>query len=149
MKPFKFFQKGTLNDPQMLDETTRATASFNVDTPEGYINRRMLYHTQRDVYDRLRNPSNNGPASPTLNREEVVRRFNRYRPTGVIHNDNHGNTDYVPFFINGGYKVTRPNLIEKISNFVDENSRQLTIFVGVVTSLTLVFLIIGKLLNIW
>ena len=91
MKEFKFFQKGTLDDPQMLDETTRETASFNVDTPEGYMNRRMLYHTNRDVYERLRNPQNNNEMEryyynhglgrfetvrPTLNQEEVIRRIN-------------------------------------------------------------------------
>jgi hypothetical protein len=59
MKPFKFFQKGTLNDPQMLDEIARATASFNADTPDGHVYRRRLYHTDRDLYDRLNNPNNN------------------------------------------------------------------------------------------
>lgn len=43
MKPFKFFQKDT-----------QATESFNADTPEGYYGRRRLYHTQRDLYERLR-----------------------------------------------------------------------------------------------
>ena len=54
MKDFKFF-KGTLN---VMDDVTRATASFNDDTPEGHMNRRALYHTNRDLYDRLRHPNN-------------------------------------------------------------------------------------------
>jgi hypothetical protein len=54
MKDFKFF-KGTLN---VMDDETRATASFNDDTPEGHMNRRALYHTNRDLYDRLRHPNN-------------------------------------------------------------------------------------------
>lgn len=53
MKDFKFFQKGKLNDPQMLNESTHLTASFNDDTPEGYMGRRRLYHTDRNLYDRL------------------------------------------------------------------------------------------------
>ncbi len=55
MKDFKFFQKGTLD---MIDGETYITASFNDDTPEGYMNRRMLYHTNRGQYDRLRHPNN-------------------------------------------------------------------------------------------
>jgi len=55
MKDFKFFQKGTTD---MMDDEVRATASFNADTPEGYMNRRMLYHTNRGQYDRLRHPNN-------------------------------------------------------------------------------------------
>jgi hypothetical protein len=91
MKDFKFFQKGTLNDPQMLDEITRATASFHTQTPEGVMGRRRLYHTDRDLYDRLNNPTNNNEMEryyydhglgrfetvrPTLNQEEVIRRIN-------------------------------------------------------------------------
>jgi len=54
MKDFKFF-KGTLN---MIDDDVRATASFNDDTPEGHMSRRVLYHTDRNLYDRLRHPNN-------------------------------------------------------------------------------------------
>jgi len=50
MKDFKFF-KGTLN---MIDDDVRATASFNDDTADGHVYRRMLYHTDRNLYDRLR-----------------------------------------------------------------------------------------------
>ena len=49
MKDFKFF-KGTLD---MIDGDVRATASLNDDTPEGHMNRRMLYHTNRNLQDRL------------------------------------------------------------------------------------------------
>jgi hypothetical protein len=52
---FKFFQKGTTD---MMDGEVRATASFNADTPEGHMSRRMLYHTNRGQYDRLRHPNN-------------------------------------------------------------------------------------------
>jgi hypothetical protein len=49
MKDFKFF-KGSLN---IIDVDVRATASFNDDTPEGHMNRRMLYHTDRNLYNRF------------------------------------------------------------------------------------------------
>lgn len=55
MRDFKFFQKGTLD---MMDDMTRATASFNDDTAEGHVFRRRLYHTDRNLYDRLRHPNN-------------------------------------------------------------------------------------------
>jgi hypothetical protein len=54
MKDFKFF-KGTLD---VMDDITRATASFNDDTPEGHMNRRRLYHTDINLYGRLRQSNN-------------------------------------------------------------------------------------------
>jgi len=51
MKDFKFFQKGTVD---MIDGETYTTASFNDDTPEGHMGRRRLYHTDRNLYERLR-----------------------------------------------------------------------------------------------
>ena len=41
---------GTLN---VMDGETYATASFHEQTPEGAMGRRRLYHTDRDLYDRL------------------------------------------------------------------------------------------------
>lgn len=38
MRDFKFFQKGTLDNPQMLYEETYTTASLNDDTPNGQLN---------------------------------------------------------------------------------------------------------------
>lgn len=55
MKEFKFFQKGTVD---MLDGETHVTASFNDDTPEGHMSRRALYHTNPDLYGRLRQSNN-------------------------------------------------------------------------------------------
>ena len=71
MRDFKFFEKGTTD---MMEGETRLSASFNADTPEGYVGRRRLYHTnvpqherQREMFRRLRedevrdlndNPSN-------------------------------------------------------------------------------------------
>lgn len=50
MRDFKFF-KGSLN---MIDGDVRATASLNDDTPEGYMNRRMLYYRDHHLHDRPR-----------------------------------------------------------------------------------------------
>ena len=58
MKPFKFFQKEVKGTLDLYEGETRATASFNDDTPDGYVYRRHLYHTNRDLYDRLRHPNN-------------------------------------------------------------------------------------------
>ena len=57
MQNFKFLRE-TVDNPDMLNEGTYATASFNDDTPEGHMNRRSLYHTNRGQYDRLRHPNN-------------------------------------------------------------------------------------------
>lgn len=56
MKPFKFFQKGTVD---MMDGETYATASlFNADTPDGHTYRRRLYHTDHSLYERLQESNN-------------------------------------------------------------------------------------------
>ena len=51
MRDFKFFEKGTLD---MMDGETYATASFHMQTPEGVMGRRRLYHTNLPEYQRLR-----------------------------------------------------------------------------------------------
>ena len=55
MKDFKFFQKGTVDMPEISE--TFLTASFNDDTPEGVMRRRILYHTDITQYERLRHPN--------------------------------------------------------------------------------------------
>ena len=164
MKPFKFFQKGTLDDPQMLNEETFSTASFNADTPESYMNRRMLYHTNRDAYDRLRNPQNNNEmeryyydrglgrfetTQPTLHQEEGIRTIN-----GNVHNDNHGNTDYVPFSF-GTTRVTRvnPKWWMKIKMFFQKlflySDQIFPIVIFSILITVIVSAVIAKILNIW
>ncbi len=95
---FKFFQKGTTD---MMDGEVRATASFNVDTPEGYMNRRMLYHTNRGQYDRLRHSNNEmeqyfyergfreiprGQFGTPERHQDIIRRINEQRD--LINTDN-------------------------------------------------------------
>jgi hypothetical protein len=95
MKDFKFFQKGTVEDPQMLDESTFITASFNDDTPEGHMGRRRLYHTDRNLYERLRHPNDPERFSQTTSVttvketfwtkfKDVMRESWRAEPVGVV-----------------------------------------------------------------
>ena len=155
MRDFKFFQKGLLDDPQMLDETTRATASFNADTPEGVMNRRRLYHTDRDLYDRLNNPTNNNEMEryyydhglgrfetvrPTLNQEEVIRRING------------GGTDN-RLFQTTTVTTVNPKWWTKVKMFFQNlllYSDQVAGIAVIATTITfIVILVISKLLNIW
>ena len=163
MRDFKFF-KGTLD---RIDGDVRATASFNDDTAEGHIYRRRLYHTDRNLYHRLINPFNNNnemeryyydrqlgrfeTVRPTLNQEDVVRRING---GGNIHNDNHGNTDYVPFSF-GTTRVTRVNpkwwmkvkmFFQKLFLYSDQIF-PIVIFSTLIT--VIVSAVIAKILNIW
>ena len=151
MKDFKFF-KGTLNT---IDGDVRATASFNADTPESYMNRRMLYHTNRDEYDRLNNPTNNNEMEryyydhglgrfetvrPTLNQEEVIRRING------------GGTDN-RLFQTTTVTTVNPKWWTKVKMFFQNlllYSDQVAGIAVIATTITfIVILVISKLLNIW
>lgn len=158
MKDFKFF-KGTLD---MMDCETYATASFNADTPESYMNRRMLYHTNRDEYDRLNNPTNNNEMEryyydhglgrfetvrPTLNQEEVTRRIN-----------GGGTNNQIRLFQTTTVTTVNPKWWMKVKMFyqkfkynsvIETNSEVLIIFL-ITTSITIgVGFIIAKILSIW
>ena len=142
MKPFKFFQKGTLVDPQMLEEMTRATASFNADTPDGHLYRRRLYHTDRELYDRLHNPPNNNEMERYFYDREL-RRFETTRPT-----DNQ-------IKLYQTTRVTRVNpkwwmkikmFFQKLSLYSDQIF-PITIFSILIT--VIVSAVIAKILNIW
>lgn len=162
MKNFKFFQKGTLDDPQMLEEMTRATASFNADTPEGVMNRRRLYHTDRDLYDRLNNLTNNNEMEryyydhglgrfetvrPTLNQEEVTRRINGGASQEEILRRRHN------FFEKERATTVNPKWWMKIKMFFQTISLYWDQIWGIIilaTIVTVIFgLMIAKVLNIW
>jgi hypothetical protein len=159
MKPFKFFQKGTLNDPQMLDEIVRATASFNADTPDGHVYRRRLYHTDRDLYDRLNNPNNNNEMERYYY-DRQLGRFETVRPTPsrqeeLIRRINGGGTDNIPPFTPfvGTSKVTiNPKWWMKVKMFFQKlslYSDQVVPITVIATTITfIVILIISKILNI-
>jgi hypothetical protein len=161
MKDFKFFQKGTLDNPQLLgDELTRLTASFNDDTPEGHMSRRMLYHTNRGQYDRLRHPNNEmeqyflerGLLSQMIENSEI--------PASTIPSQSHdiGMSNYTPpegepyyqrFFPQVTVTKVNPKWWMKIKIVLQESWLYDPIGVVVVSALTTIVTIIGiaKLLN--
>lgn len=166
MKSFKFFRGYGSTTLNTIDVESHATASFNTDTPEGYYARRRQYFTeQAELYGRLNNPINNNEmeryyydnqlgrfetTQPTLHQEEGIRTING----GNVHNDNHGNTDYVPFSF-GTTRVTRVNpkwwmkikmFFQKLFLYSDQ------IFPIVIFSILITVIIsavIAKILNVW
>jgi len=138
MKDFKFFQKGTTD---MMDDEVRATASFNADTPEGYMNRRMLYHTNRGQYDRLRHPNNE------MERYFIERELsNLTEQRDLINTDNQRG-----FFQPITVTKVNPKWWMKIKIVLQESWLYDPIGVVVVSALTTIVTIIGiaKLLNAW
>jgi len=158
------------------DSLLRATASFNADSPHGRDYRRRLYHTDRNLYDRLNNPFSNNEMeryyydrhlgrfetiqSTQLTRQRIEdqerqeRLIRRINGGGNVHNDNHGNTDYVPFSF-GTTRVTRVNpkwwmkikmFFQKLSLYSDQIF-PITILSILIT--VIVSAIIAKILNVW
>ena len=132
MKEFKFFQKGTTD---MLDGgETFITASFNDDTPEGVMNRRILYHTNPDLYNRVQE------------NEFIRRQIERERE------------EYLTFFSPITVTKVNPKWWMKIKIFFQEMKIKMYIqdnedMFGVIffaAAVTICFgLIIGKILNVW
>ena len=154
MRPFKFFQKEVKGTLDLYEGETIATASFNVDTPEGHMNRRRLYHTDRDYYDRLHNNTMSGELiRQRIEDQERQARMMR-RLNGTEHRDNHGNTEFVRFF-NGESRATKlnPKWWMKIKMFFQSISLywdQIWGIIVIATTVTLIFgLMIAKVLNIW
>ena len=153
MRDFKFFQKGTLDNPQMLDESTRATASFNADTPEGYMNRRMLYHTNRGQYDRLRHP-NNEMEQYFYDRNLRHDRLTEERRADVTRWINEGrdlNDNPIRLFQSTRVTTVNPKFWTKVKIVLQESWRMEPIGVFVVSILLTMVTIIGiaKILSIW
>lgn len=154
MRDFKFFRGYGSTTLNTIDVEAHATASFNADTPESYMNRRMLYHTNRDVYERLNNPVNNNEMEryyydrglgrfetvrPTLNQEEVTRRING------------GGTD-IRLFQTTTVTTVNPKWWMKIKIFIQEEFwfKDPTATIAIAGSLTiLVILSLAKILNVW
>ena len=154
MQDFKFF-KGTTGTLDMMDDIARATSSFNADTPDGHVYRRRLYHTDRNLYDRLNNPFNNNEMEryyydhglgrfetvrPTLNQEEVIRRING------------GGTD-IRLFQTTTVTTVNPKWWTKVKMFFQTISLywdQIWGIIVIATIVTVIFgLMIAKVLNIW
>jgi hypothetical protein len=138
MREFKFFQKGTTD---MMDDEVRATASFNADTPEGHMSRRMLYHTNPDLYGRLRHPNNE------MEQYFFERGFRELTEQRDLINTDNQRGFFQPI------KVTKvnPKWWMKIKIVLQESWLYDPIGVVVVSALTTIVTIIGiaKLLNAW
>ena len=152
MRNFKFFRGygGTLD---MIDDTTRATASFNYDTPEGHMNRRRLYHTDINQYDRLRHPNNemeqyfndrNWPLGTPERHQDIIRRINEQRD--LINTDNQRG-----FFQPITVTKVKETFWDKFKIVMKESWRINPIGVVVVSILATILTIIGiaKILSIW
>lgn len=165
MRDFKFL-KDTVDNSNMLNEETYATASFNTDTPEGHMIRRRLYHTDPNLYGRLRNPINNNEMEQyfydramrdenQLTRQQIE---DDERRESIIRRINGGERS-IPFFT-GESRATKlnPKWWMKIKMFyqklkyntvIERNGDALTIFF-IATTVTIIFgLMIAKVLNIW
>ena len=141
MKDFKFF-KGTLN---MIDDDVRATASFDDDTPEGYMNRRMLYHTDRNLYDRLRGSYEipRGRFGTPERHQDILRRISEQRDL----NDNP-----IRLFQTTSVTKVNPKWWMKIKMFFQEANfnGEIVGIIFIASSLTIAaILTISKLLNAW
>jgi hypothetical protein len=144
MKDFKFF-KGTLN---MIDDDVRATASFNDDTPEGYMNRRMLYHTDRNLYDRLRGLQDTPrPRLGTPERhQDILRRLQ------ITNEARDLNDNPIRLFQTTSVTTVNPKWWMKIKMFFQEANfnGEIVGIIFIAGSLTIAaILTISKLLNAW
>jgi hypothetical protein len=137
MKDFKFF-KGTLD---MIDGDVRAAASLNDDTPEGHMNRRMLYHTDRNLYDRhLR-----GRLGTPERHQDILRRLQTTNEQRDL-NDNP-----IRLFQATTVTTVNPKFWTKVKIVLQESWRLEPIGVVVVSILLTMVTIIGiaKILSIW
>ena len=160
MKPFKFFQKEVKGTLDLYEGETRATASFNDDTPDGYVYRRHLYHTNRGQYDRLRHPNNemeqyfndrnwNHDILTAERHQDILRRINEQRDL----NDN-------PIRLFQTTTVTKVNpkwwmkikmffQEMKIKMYIQDNQDMFGVIFFAAAVTICVGLIIGKILNAW
>jgi hypothetical protein len=148
MKDFKFF-KGTLD---MIDGDVRATASFNDDTPEGHVNRRMLYHTNRNLQDRLldnvRREMPRGRLGTPERHQDILRRLQMTNDSRDL-NDNP-----IRLFQTTTVTTVNPNWRTKIKMGLQEmsiffKSSPYGIMLIWALSTIGVILFISKLLNAW
>ena len=152
MRDFKFF-RGYTDTLNVMDIQTYATASFHAQTPEGVMGRRSLYHTDRNLYERLNNPNNNNEMEryyfdhglgrfetvrPTLNQEEVTRRING------------GGTD-IRLFQTTTVTTVNPKFWTKVKIVLQESWLYNPFAVVYVSILVTIVTIIGiaKILSIW
>jgi hypothetical protein len=151
MRPFKFFQKEIKGTLDLYEGETRATASFNVDTPEGHMNRRRLYHTDRDYYDRLHNHTMyDGLTRQRIEDQERQSRIMR-RLNGTEHRDLNDNP--IRLFQATTVTTVNPKWWMKVKMFFQNLSLYSDQVAGIAVIATIitfiVILVISKLLNAW
>ena len=145
MTKFVFFRGyvGTLN---VMDGETYATASLNDDTPEGHMNRRMLYHTNRNLLDNVRREMPRGRFGTPERHQDILRRLQMTNDLRDL-NDNP-----IRLFQTTSVTTVNPKWWMKIKMFFQEanfNGEILGI-IFIAGSLTIgVILVIAKLLNAW
>jgi hypothetical protein len=158
MRDFKFFQKGTVD---MIDGETYPTASyplgvlFNADGPDSHIYRRHLYHTNRDLYNRLRNPNN--VTEQYLNDRNLLHdNLTADRRAEITRSINGGrdlNDNPIRLFQTTTVTTVNPNWKTKIKMFFQKlslYSDQVVPITVIATTITfIVILILSKILSIW
>lgn len=149
MREFKFFQKEVKGTLDLYEGETRATASFNDDTPEGHMGRRRLYHT-REMYQRPIEDEVITQQQWNLNRDAAAEQGER------LHRDLNDNP--LRLFQSTRTVTVNPTLWTKIKIFgtgvklvLIESWRVEPIGVVVVSILLTMVTIIGiaKILSIW
>jgi hypothetical protein len=168
MKPFKFFQKEVKGTLDLYEGETRATASLNdgqrfvqevinyhhprtdvnADTPEGYMGRRRLYHTNNELYNTL-----------TRQRIEDQEREARWMSRLQTTNEQRDlNDNPIRLFQTTTVTKVNPKWWMKVKMFFQEMKIKMYIqdnqdMFGVIffaAAVTICFgLIIGKILNAW
>jgi hypothetical protein len=142
IKPFKFFKGYVYSDEYTFQ-----------DTPEGHMSRRMLYHTNRGQYDRLRHP-NNEMERYFYDRNLRHDRLTEERRADVTRWINEGrdlNDNPIKLFQTTTVTKVNPKWWMKIKIVLQESWLYDPIGVVVVSALTTIVTIIGiaKLLNAW
>jgi len=147
------------------DSLLRATASFNADSPHGRDYRRRLYHTDRNLYDRLNNPFSNNEMEryyydrhlgrfETIQSTQLTRQRieDQERQERLIRRINGGERS-VPFFTGTSRATkTNPKWWMKVKIFFQEQfwSKHPTATIVMAGSLTIIVIItIAKILNVW
>jgi len=147
MTKFVFFRGyvGTLN---VMDGETYATASLNDDTPEGHMNRRMLYHTDRNLLDNVRREIPRGRFGTPERHQDILRRLQMTNDSRDL-NDNP-----IRLFQTTTVTTVNPNWRTKIKMGLQEmsiffKSSPYGIMLLWALSTIGVILFISKLLNAW
>ena len=136
IKPFKFFKGYVYSDEYTFQ-----------DTPEGHMSRRMLYHTNRGQYDRLRHP-NNEMEQYFYDRNLRHDGLTAERRADVTRWINEGR---IKLFQTTTVTKVNPKWWMKIKMFFQEvNFDNILGIILIAGSLTFgVILVISKLLNVW